>query len=120
MTEDYIKRMSDALRSGAKMLQETCPVCSSPLFSIRGEMWCLKCDKRVVKVSEVDEIDAATLPYLLNTLTGTLATKIQELNILLQRSSDPEEINKIAQTLESLLKIIRESKRLENELKQQV
>ena len=100
------------------MLQETCPVCSSPLFSIRDEMWCLKCNKRVVKVSELDEAGAASIPYILTSLNNTLSAKLEEINILLQRTTDPEEINKLAQTLETLLRIIRESRKLENELRQ--
>jgi len=118
-SEDYIKRMSDALRSGAKMLQETCPVCSSPLFSIRGEMWCLKCNKRVVKVSELDEVGEASIPYLLASISNTIYSKIEELNILLQRATEPEEIMKISNTLESLLRLIRESRRIAQEFKQE-
>ena len=101
------------------MLQETCPVCSSPLFSIRDEMWCLKCNKRVVKVSELDEIGEASIPYLLTTLTNTLTAKIEEINILLQRATDPEEIRKLTNTLESLLKVISESRKLARELRQE-
>ncbi|MDJ0269247.1 MAG: hypothetical protein NXY59_01610 [Aigarchaeota archaeon] len=117
--EDYIKRMSDALRSGARMLSETCPVCSSPLFSLSGELWCLKCNRRVVRVREETEATAATVPYILSSLNNTLTAKIEELNILLQREVDPEKIHKLTQTLDSLLRVLRESRRLEAESRKQ-
>jgi len=112
-SDEYVKRMSDALRSGAKMLPETCPVCSSPLFSIKDELWCLKCDRRVVVVREDSEAMAATVPYTLASLNNVLATKIEELSLLLSRTVEPAQIQQLAQTLEILLRVLRESRQLE-------
>ncbi|MGQ9513472.1 MAG: Sjogren's syndrome/scleroderma autoantigen 1 family protein [Thermoproteota archaeon] len=45
-----VKKMAEALRSGATMLAEPCPSCSSPLFRFKsGEVRCVNCDSIVIK-----------------------------------------------------------------------
>jgi len=119
MSEDnYMKRMADALRSGAKMLSEQCPVCGSPLFEIKGELWCLKCNKRVIKVKSDEDIEAALTAYSLGQTTRVLATKIEELTILLSRTTDPDEIHKLSEVLSSLLKTYDQTVKIERILKE--
>ncbi|MCS7133762.1 MAG: hypothetical protein NZ921_03075 [Candidatus Caldarchaeum sp.] len=109
---DYIRRMSDALRSGAKMLSEVCPICNSPLFEVRGELRCIRCDKPVVKVREESEIMSASAPLVLTQLENALSAKIDSLTHLLHRTSDPGEIREISETITSLVKLFHESRRL--------
>ena len=45
---DTVKRMAELLKSGAKMLAEHCPKCSSPLFDIKGKTYCIDCNRSVV------------------------------------------------------------------------
>src|SRR5207249_11633340 len=45
---DDVKRMADLLKSGATMLSDVCPNCGSPLFKVKGEIFCAKCNKPVV------------------------------------------------------------------------
>ncbi len=115
--EDYIRKMSDALRSGAKMLSEICPVCNSPLFEIGGELRCIRCDKPVVIVREDSETLVASTPLILSRLENALAAKIDVLTVLLQRSTDPEEIKVLSETLASLVKLFHESRRLSEVLR---
>ena len=103
---EYMKRMADALRSGAKMLADVCPVCSSPLFEIKGQIWCLKCNKRVIRVSSEEEIEEAFTGITLNELVKTLTTKIEEVNIALKRAADPKEVKELIKTLIGLLKAL--------------
>ncbi|MEM0384573.1 MAG: Sjogren's syndrome/scleroderma autoantigen 1 family protein [Candidatus Caldarchaeum sp.] len=117
--DDYIKRMSDALRSGAKMLSEICPVCNSPLFEVRNELRCIRCDKPVVRVHEDSEVLAASTPLTLSRLENALSSKIDLLTTLLQRASDPEEIRVLSESLSSLLKLFHESRRLAETLRKQ-
>lgn len=112
MSSDYIKRMSDALRSGAKMLSEVCPVCSSPLFEIGGEMRCLRCDKPVVKVREESEVYVASTPLVLTQLENAIVAKLDALTALLQQTTEPEEIKQLSETLTSLVKLFHESRKL--------
>ncbi|MCS7137950.1 MAG: hypothetical protein N3H84_08655 [Candidatus Caldarchaeum sp.] len=109
---DYIRRMSDALRSGAKMLSEVCPVCNSPLFEVGGELRCIRCDKPVVKVREESEIMSASTPLILTQLENAISAKIDGLTHLLQRTTEPEEIRQISETITSLVKLFHESRRL--------
>jgi len=80
--DDYIRRMSDALRSGARMLSEMCPVCNSPLFEIRGELRCIRCDKPVVKVHEESEVLVASAPLILTRLENAITDKLDVLTNL--------------------------------------
>ncbi|MCS6783610.1 MAG: Sjogren's syndrome/scleroderma autoantigen 1 family protein [Candidatus Caldarchaeum sp.] len=109
---DYIRRMSDALRSGAKMLSEVCPVCNSPLFEVKGELRCIRCDKPVVKVREESEILSASTPLVLTQLENAISAKIDVLTHLLHQTADPEEIRQISDTISSLVKLFHESRRL--------
>lgn len=113
----YIQRMSDALRSGAKMLSEICPVCNSPLFEIRGEMRCIRCDKPVVVVREETEVLSASTPFVLTQLENAISAKIDSMTNLLQKTSDPEDVKQLAETLLSLVKLFHESRKLSEMLR---
>ncbi|MEM4302457.1 MAG: Sjogren's syndrome/scleroderma autoantigen 1 family protein [Candidatus Caldarchaeum sp.] len=114
---NYIKRMSDAIRSGAKMLSEICPVCNSPLFEVKGELRCIRCDKPVIRVREESEMLTASTPLILSRLENALSAKIDVLTVLLQRSSEPEEIRVLSETLSSLIKLFHESRKLSETLR---
>ncbi|MEN2974955.1 MAG: Sjogren's syndrome/scleroderma autoantigen 1 family protein [Candidatus Caldarchaeales archaeon] len=115
--EDYMKRMADALRSGAKMLSETCPICGSPIFEIKGELWCLKCNKRVVKVRSDEEVATAISVYGLKNTVNVLAIKIEELTTLLSRAVDVDEIRKISEALDTILKTLEQTLKVQNLLR---
>jgi len=114
--DDYMKRMADALRSGAKMLSEQCPICKSPLFEINGQLWCLKCNKRVIKVRGDEEIGEALTTYTLSQTHEILAAKIEEITVQLSRAVEVEEIRKMAETLSILLKTLEQCVKLKEEL----
>lgn len=115
--DEDIQRMSQALKAGAKMTSDICPVCSSPIFEIKGELWCLKCNKKVIKVKEDAEISDAIIPYLLNNLNSVLLEKIQEMSIKLSRVTELEEIRNITDTLHSLLTVLSQSEALREKLR---
>jgi len=114
--DEYMKRMVDALRSGAKMLSEQCPVCKSPLFEINGQLWCLKCNKRVIKVRGDEEVGEALTTYTLSQTHEILASKVEEVTLQLSRAVDAEEIRKLAETLSILLKTLEQCVRLKEKL----
>lgn len=109
------KKMVDALRSGAKMLADACPVCSNPLFDVKGEIRCIYCDKKVVKVKEYSEVTAATTPYILRNMDAALISKIEELTIMITRASGIEEARKTGEALQVMLRLLRESRELQGE-----
>jgi UPF0148 protein len=118
--DEDVQRMSQALKSGAKLTSEVCPVCSSPIFEIKGELWCLKCNKRVVKIKEESEIASAVLPYTLNNLNAVVVEKLEQLSATLSRLTDPSEIKNVVDTLSVLLRVLSQSESLKEKLQKQV
>jgi UPF0148 protein len=96
--------MANLLREGATLTELSCPVCASPLFKLTsGELWCAQCRKRVIRVSEGENLAEATSPTLLTTLESTLLTKIQEIDKRMRKEKDPEKLQKLGITLTTLL-----------------
>jgi UPF0148 protein len=96
--------MADLLKQGATLTELSCPACASPLFKLKtGELWCAKCQKRVIMVKEGETTTEATRPILLSTLESTVLTKIQDLEKRLKEETDPAQLEKLTATLSSLL-----------------
>lgn len=99
-----IQAMVDLLRQGAALTELACPACASPLFKFRsGDLWCARCQKRVIVVKEGEQPLEATSPMLLNTLESTVLSKIQEINGKLKTEKDPEQLQKLGTILSTLL-----------------
>lgn len=115
--EDVVKRLADALRSGAKMLPEACPVCGNPLFDVKGEMRCVACDKPVVVVKDEAESGRAMYPFILNTLEDVVVSKIDELTARLSRALELEEIEAISKAIDALLTVLQKGNEIRERLK---
>ncbi|MEM0037313.1 MAG: Sjogren's syndrome/scleroderma autoantigen 1 family protein [Zestosphaera sp.] len=62
---DVVKRMSDLMRSGAVMLEQTCPLCGLPLFRLRsGEVVCPVHGAVKIVKSEDEAVEAVTSAVL--------------------------------------------------------
>jgi len=87
--------MADLLKSGATMLSDICPVCGTPLFKVKGEVFCAKCNKPVVYQKAMSHPSAATLSpgYLLDSVELTITGKISEANEILKTEKDPEKLS---------------------------
>ena len=106
MTEnsESIKVMADLLRQGATLTQLSCPACSSPLFKLQNkDIWCAKCQKRVIIVKEGDPEPELPKEPRFSGLEKTIMTKIETLEKQLAEENDPEKIIKLGETLSSLL-----------------
>jgi len=102
--EQHIKRMADLLRQGATLTNLACPVCASPLFRLKnGDLWCAKCEKKVIVVKEGEEPTKITRTMVLNKLEATLITKIQEIQNRMENEENAEELRKLGNTLSGLL-----------------
>lgn len=104
-TEDLqIKRMADLLRQGATLTELACPVCCSPLFRLKnGDLWCGKCEKKVLVVKQGEEPTKVTGPIALESMEATLLVKVQEIQNKMQSPVNPEELQKLGTTLSGLL-----------------
>ncbi len=88
--------MADLLKSGATMLSDICPVCGTPLFKVKGQVFCAKCNKPVVYQKAMSPQTAATAVspgYLLDSVEMTITGKISEANEILKNEKDPEKLS---------------------------
>lgn len=92
MSED-VKRMADLLKSGATMLSDICPECGSPLFRVKGDIFCAKCNKPVVYARATGPQATVSQSVLLETVEQTIVGKISETNALLKLEKDPEKMS---------------------------
>ena len=103
MSDGEMKQMADLLRSGATMLSYSCPECASPLFRLKtGEIWCAKCDRRVVIVPE-GEAASVQAGTRLETLERALVDKLVSMGGRLSQETDPENLKAVAEVLDALL-----------------
>ena len=101
---EVLRRMADMLRRGAVMLNLQCPACSSPLFRLRsGEIWCARCQKRVVVVEEGQDETVATSDILLGSLEQTLLRKLGELDKMMREEEDLSRLRELSSLLSGLL-----------------
>ena len=104
--------MAELLKSGLTMTDLACPACASPLFRLKnGELWCEKCQKKVVVVKEGEEQNLARATAL-NSLEATLATKIQEIQDKMTNEQDPEKLQKLGNTLTGLLENLERTRKI--------
>ncbi len=99
-----LQNMADLLRQGATLTELSCPACASPLFKMRsGELWCAKCQKRVIIVREGETPEDATRSIMLSGVESTVLTKIREVQTKINEEKDPAQLEKLSTTLASLL-----------------
>ena len=109
--EEYVRRMSDLLKSGATMLQNHCPECNSPLFRVKGEVWCPKCNKRVITVKEGEDQHIA-MSSLVDDVEKTILFKIQESNKQIMEEKDLVNLEKLSNLLLKWLEALERTRRI--------
>jgi UPF0148 protein len=81
-----------------------CPACASPLFRLKsGELWCGKCEKKVIVVKEGEEEARATSFIALSKMEATLLAKVQSLQSRIEKEENPDELQKLNSALSGLL-----------------
>jgi len=110
------RKMADLLKSGAKMLDLTCPECGTPLFQLKsGEIYCANCDKRVVVIKEGEREGAVVKPLLWEELEDTLLMKLKETNERLRTEKDPDELQRLVRIIFSLLETFENLKKAKSD-----
>ncbi len=110
--DDELKRMADILKSGATMLSDTCPECKSPLFKIRNELLCVKCNRPVVVVRATEDESSVVAAQALGNLEQTALMKIDEINSVLKTERNSEEIEKLRLSLSEWLTVVERVRKL--------
>lgn len=75
------------------MLSDICPECGSPLFRVKGDIFCAKCNKPVVYAKAAGLQTALSPNLLLDSVEQTITMKISETNELLKLEKDPERLS---------------------------
>lgn len=110
--EAHIKRMADLLRQGSTLTDLACPACASPLFKLKsGDLWCAKCEKKVIVVKEGEEPAKVASSMLLETLEATILAKVQEIQNKMQNEENIDELQKLSKTLAELLENLEKVRR---------
>ena len=96
--------MADLLRQGSTLTELACPACASPLFRLKsGELWCGRCEKKVIVVKEGEEEAKATSSIAFENLEVTLLAKVQTIQSKIEHEENPEELQKLNTVLSGLL-----------------
>ncbi|MCS7117269.1 MAG: hypothetical protein NZ957_00570 [Thaumarchaeota archaeon] len=117
-SDERVKRLAAVLKSGAKLRTESCPECGSPLVEVKGQVMCAVCDKPVVIVRDETEAGRAIYPYVLSELEEVMVAKIDELTRILARTGDPDEIERLAETIDALMTVLRKGVELREYLRE--
>ena len=105
--------MADMLKQGGTLTELSCPACASPLFRLKsGQLWCVKCKKRVVMVKEGEQPIERSDSMLLVSLESTLLKKIEEINTKIEEEKDPEQLQKMGATLSALLETLKKTRKI--------
>ena len=101
-----VKRMAELLRQGATMLADACPQCGSPLFKVQDDIYCAKCDRRIVYAESDEEVEVQAVKTLIPELRETLINKLKALNEVVDNETDPEALTKLANLVVLLLQAL--------------
>ena len=101
-----VKKMADLLRKGATMLADACPQCGSPLFKVKDDMYCVKCDRQVVYAESDEEVEVQAMKTLIPELRETLLNKLKSLNEVVDNETDTEALTKLANLMVLLLQAL--------------
>jgi UPF0148 protein len=112
-----VKRMAELLKSGATMLSELCPACGNPLFRIKDEILCVKCNKPVVIVKATESEIKALAPMILAGVEQTILSKIREVDFMIKEEKDLNKMVQLGSVLSGWLTALEKVKRLRESFK---
>ena len=107
-----VKRMADLLRSGAAMLQETCPVCSTPLFRLGKDTFCPKCNRPVAIVKSAEEEVKLASQQVLDNLDQAILEKIAELNAAIKNEHGLAPLRELGEAVKTYLSVLDQVRKL--------
>ncbi len=108
----YLERATELLRSGATMLAQGCPVCTTPLFKIGEQVICVKCNKPVVILKATEDESKIIRERTLAATEQTLLLKIKEVQSQIEKEKDPATITLLTENLSNLLGALEKLRKL--------
>jgi UPF0148 protein len=104
--DSSVRKMAELLRQGATMLADACPQCGSPLFKVKDDIYCAKCDRRIVYAHSDEEAVSHAVKNLIPELRETLITKLKDLTEVISSETDTEALTKLANLMVLLLQAL--------------
>ena len=104
--------MADLLRSGATMLQETCPVCATPLFRLGKDTFCPKCNRPVAIVKSAEEEVRLASQQVLDNLDQAILEKIAELNAAIKNEHALTPLRELGEAVKTYLSALEQIRKL--------
>ena len=111
--KQQIRRMSELLRSGATMMSQVCPVCNTPLFRVKGQLLCPRCNKNVVVVKEGEEETTVASISVFGELEKTVLNKLIEIDNAIKATKDVDRAKELANALSIWLDAFERLKRIQ-------
>jgi UPF0148 protein len=111
--DQHIKRIADLLRQGATLTELACPACASPLLKLKnGDLWCGKCEKKVIVVKEGEDPTKITTATALENIETTLLAKIQAIQNKMEHEENTDELQKLNTALSGLLENLERTRKV--------
>ena len=104
--DSSVRKMAELLRQGATMLADACPECGSPLFKVKDDVYCAKCDRRIVYAQSDEEVESHAVNTLIPELRATLITKLKSLTEVVDAETDTDSLTKLANLMVLLLQAL--------------
>ena len=114
MTDEkkHITRMAELLKSGATMLFEHCPQCDSPLFKIKNDVWCTKCNKMVILVKRDEDIPQLSSSALFDDVEKLALSKLSDAMQQLKDETDVSRLRMLSDLVSMWLTILEKIRKL--------
>lgn len=104
--DSSVRKMAELLRQGATMLADACPQCGSPLFKVKDDIYCAKCDRKIVYAQSDEEAVSHAVQNLIPELRETLIIKLKALTEIVSAETDTEALTKLANLMVLLLQAL--------------
>lgn len=102
-----VRKMAQLLKSGATMLERSCPRCKVPLFKLKGgEIVCPSCGQRYVIVSSDEEELEVYGNMVIQELEKVAIGKLAEISSLLRQARNLEEVHELLPIVLNLLRTV--------------
>lgn len=111
--DNVVRKMASLLKSGAAMLEQSCPFCNVPLFKLkRGEVVCPSCGQRFVIVSSDEEELQARGDLTLQELERAAVERLMQVTAELRSAKGFSEISETLNVALNLLRVIEYARRI--------
>jgi len=102
----YLARAAELLRSGATMLAQACPACTTPLFKVGEQVVCAKCNKPVIVLKATEDETRVLRERTLANTEQTLLGKIRDVQSAIEKEQDPAKLAQLTENLSNLLTVL--------------